>query len=62
MLARRIHDNLEPAPAVVDLHVYDQLTGTQPQHTNHTDEGLQAGGGPADTGRADDRQGQEVAA
>lgn len=26
MLARRIHDNLEPAPAVVDLHVYDQFT------------------------------------
>ncbi len=26
MLARRIHDNLEPDPAVVDLHVYDQFT------------------------------------
>ncbi|WP_206448811.1 IS21 family transposase, partial [Agrococcus sp. KRD186] len=26
MLARRIHDNLEPAATVVDLHVYDQFT------------------------------------
>lgn len=26
MLARRIHEGLEPAPAVVDLHVYDQFT------------------------------------
>lgn len=26
MLARRVHDNLEPAPTAVDLHVYDQFT------------------------------------
>lgn len=62
MLARRIHDDLEPAPAAVDLHVYDQFTGTHPQHTSQTGEGSQTGAGPADADRADDRHGKEVAA
>lgn len=48
MLARRIHDNLEPAPTVVDLHVYDQFTHTDADH--------------ADQGQADAGQAEEVAA
>lgn len=31
MLARRLHERIEPSPPVVDLHVYDQFTGPQKQ-------------------------------
>jgi len=32
MLARRIHDHLEPAPSVVDLHIYNQFTDPPQEH------------------------------
>jgi hypothetical protein len=39
MLARRIHDNLEPGTTVVDLHVYDQFTHP-PADTDAPETGL----------------------
>jgi hypothetical protein len=64
MLARRIHDNLEPDPTVVDLHVYDQFTGTDRQDTSQRDGTLHtgAGTGSVEAGQSGPRPAAEVAA